>query len=376
MDVKPLLGGPNFIIMNGHKHEKSHTSFLSSTLLNRTLHVAQIALITMSVIIIGSSGGGTATLGHTDAQDLLKTINNELEKIKFCGENQISKHGILYALFISCDVSMDSVNEDINIATLWTIGFADDSKQGESNIFQVRPHHTGLLRDVNAKAKELEEQILAPAILNKSSLVKGLICISCDPKRVNFSSLSAAAKMQLPVTGSGGTSLSAAATTHVGLNIVGNAGGSVATTTYTRAVSYSYSLSKAWNESYSPFTGGHKGGKPKISSILDACLPSFLAVCVTCRVLDLISTKSFEGEIDSHVGDSMVATLTNHQLINLLRYQALPSVCSVVAATSLAPEHGSTAVMAAVVASISSWGSILAGLFAGWLVSFMVSPIM
>jgi len=95
---------------------------------------------------------------------------------------------------------------------------------------------------------------------------------------------------------------------------------------------------------------------------------------VTCKLLDLIIKNTSGAEIDaSHGGDALVATLTNHQFMNLLRYQALPSVCSVVAATSLAPEHGSTAVMAAVIASMSSWGSILAGLFAGWLVSLMVS---
>lgn len=268
---------------------------------------------------------------------------------------------------------MDNVNEERDIATLWTVGIGEDCGKGLSKSFQVRPYYTGFLKDVNSKVKELEEHIIVPAIMQKQmSVVKGMICISCDPKCVNFSSLKAAATQHLPVTGSGGTSLSAAATTHKGLSIVGNAGGSVATTTYTRAVSYSFALSTAWKEPYSPFKGGQRNGKPKIGSILDACLPSFLAVCVSCKVLDFILQTSKEGEIDSHGGD-LVKTLTNYQFIQQLRYQALPSVCSVVAATSLAPEHGSTAVMAATVASISSWGSILAGLFAGWLVSFLVS---
>jgi hypothetical protein len=267
---------------------------------------------------------------------------------------------------------MDSVNEEKDIATLWTVGIGEDCAKGLSKSFQVRPYYTGFLIDVNSKVKELEESILVPAMKEEMSLVKGMICISCDPKCVNYSSLSAAATQHLPVTGSGGTSLSAAATTHEGLSIVGNAGGSVATTTYTRAVSYSYALSTSWKEPYSPFKGGQRKGKPKIGSILDACLPSFLAVCVSCKVLDFVLHTSIGGEIDSH-GEDLVKTLTNCQFIQQLRYQALPSVCSVVAATSLAPEHGSTAVMAAAVASISSWGSILAGLFAGWLVSFLVS---
>ncbi len=36
----------------------------------------------MSVAVIGSSGGGTATLGHTDAGELLRSIHEELMKVE------------------------------------------------------------------------------------------------------------------------------------------------------------------------------------------------------------------------------------------------------------------------------------------------------
>ena len=36
----------------------------------------------MSVAVIGSSGGGTATLGHTEAAELLRTIQEELQKVE------------------------------------------------------------------------------------------------------------------------------------------------------------------------------------------------------------------------------------------------------------------------------------------------------
>jgi hypothetical protein len=36
----------------------------------------------MSVAVIGSSGGGTATLGHTEAAELLRTIHEELRKVE------------------------------------------------------------------------------------------------------------------------------------------------------------------------------------------------------------------------------------------------------------------------------------------------------
>ena len=125
--------------------------------------------------------------------------------------------------------------------------------------------------------------------------IKGLICISCDPRDVNHSSLSAAVQRGIPVCGSGGTSLSVASSIHANLNLVGNSGGSVATTTYTRAVSYTHALASSWGQSYSPFlesmniiTNGFvdEAYKPQIGSVLDACLPSFLAVTLACRIMN------------------------------------------------------------------------------------------
>ena len=99
--------------------------------------------------------------------------------------------------------------------------------------------------------------------------------------------------------------------------------------------------------------------KPHIGSILDACLPSFLAVCVTCQFITRINL--------------LVDLFKGTEFVSQLQYQALPTVCSVVAATSLSPEHGSTAVMASAIASMSCYGSILSGLLAGWIVSSLVS---
>jgi len=82
--------------------------------------------------------------------------------------------------------------------------------------------------------------------------------------------------------------------------------------------------------------------------------------------------KDKDGYYSNHLSFLPSLQVRNSYMAQL-RYQGLPTVCSVVAATSLAPEHGSTAVMAATVASMSCWGSILAGLLAGWIVSLLVS---
>lgn len=337
----------------------------------------------MSVVLIGSSGGGGATLGHTDVPNLLQTIHSELQRIsiKINAKSNVNKTegegcAIRLALFVSCESTMDSANPGKDLATLWTLGIPTQNGDGTVNDkplgFQVSVYYTGLLKEVNEKAKHLEKKFLVPAILAEDSSypkILGLISISSDPKNVNHASLAAAASAGVPITGSGGTSLSTAVTIHNGLKLVGNAGGSVATTTYTRAVSYCFALSNAWGNdyNYTPFNNPTNNSinnrvKPHIGSILDACLPSFLAVCVTCRILETLQhilPTPFFGNAD--------------QLLSNLQYQALPSVCSVVAATSLAPEHGSTAVMAAGLASMSCWGSVVSGLLAGWIVSFLVS---
>lgn len=351
----------------------------------------------MSVIILGSSGGGAATLGHTNPPQLLKTIHEQLSRIlsphtsdEVSSSNGVERegfsrrcHGVLYALFVACEVPMDSANPDKDIATLWTVGldrrfFHTNTSPGEQaskkdvrHVFQVQSYFTGTLSQVNQKVREVEEKVIVPEIVSQHSPVKGIICISCDPGGVNYASLSAASKMKLPVTGSGGTSLSAAIKIHKGLSLVGNAGGSVATTTYTRAVSYCCALSLAWKESYNPFQYDSTRAKPKLKSILESCLPSFLAVCFTCRVLEVLECwirQNENGVISDFLGDILLGE-TSKRFVDQLRNQALPTVCSVVAAVSLASDHGPIVIMASVVASMSCWGSVLSGLLTGWFVS-------
>ena len=52
-----------------------------------------------SVALIGSSGGGTATLGHTDPIELLETVNKELLNIHDKNDTRVC-HGISHAIFV------------------------------------------------------------------------------------------------------------------------------------------------------------------------------------------------------------------------------------------------------------------------------------
>ena len=49
----------------------------------------------MTVLVIGSSGGGTATLGHTDPVELLTAIERELGRIVTPSQNEEGNHGVL-----------------------------------------------------------------------------------------------------------------------------------------------------------------------------------------------------------------------------------------------------------------------------------------
>ena len=298
----------------------------------------------MSVALIGSSGGGTATLGHTDAGELLKKIHEELLKVE-------DTSGITTALFVSLHggKGFDS-SSDTDKATLYAA--SSDGEHGELSVQAVK---TGMLKEVNECCVQLDK-VLAEKIATDE--IQGLICISCDVE-IHSSTLKAAAEKKIAVTGSGGTSLSAASSKY-GIRLVGNAGGSVATTSYTRAVSYTHALADAWIKLYSPFTSQNQ--LPQWTSILCACLPAFWAVALVCRVLHFLipwlSDPAFQ------------------RLLFLFQTHVLPAVCSVVMATSLAPHHGSTVLMSSAVASVVCERSILGGLLAGWMVAFLADRVL
>jgi len=363
----------------------------------------------MSVVVIGSSGGGTATLGHTNCSELLSTIHNELGKVNDkCKTNDsetpqqnLNSHGIIHSLYVALHdgTGMDSANLDTSIATLYSSGIeiigsleSIIGKDKDSSAialqtrqqFQVQAIYTGSLRKCNEILRLLDQR-LAEQIRSPSSKVKGLICISCSID-LHKESLLAAVEQNLPVTGSGGSSLSAAATT-MGIRLVGNAGGSVATNSYTRALSYTHALATAWGETYHPFASPkqknnrHSTIRPQWRSVLNACLPAFWAACLTRRGISLLvlhlsstttTTKVTEILQMLMVGDDDLLSMAQH-LLDSLENIALPTACCIVMATSYAPHHGSTAVLAASVASVSCHQSILGGLLAGLLVGVLLS---
>jgi len=322
-----------------------------------------------SIALVASSGGGTAMLGGTNAVELMSQVNEELGKLK--SSTSLSSCKLKYAIYVGLPggASMDNIRsiEDAksHVATLYTVDFSSSSEsKDEFSVDQV----TASLDEINNMIKSKYDKEMANLIASKK--ITSLISISSDPLNVNKLTFEAAAKAKIPVTGSGGTSLSTAASNFIGLNIVGNSGGSVATTTYTKAVSFCYALSSGLSTKdekvvYEPLSLSKGTKAPQMKSILEACLPAFITVSILLSFLGRISLPS----------DAFGSSQLEDWKLNLevqLETKVLPTVCCIISANSYAPEHGSTAIMASGVASLCVHHSVLGGLITGYLTAILV----
>lgn len=306
----------------------------------------------MHVALIGSSGGGTATLGHTDATALLRSIHEQLSSCRA---------SIGRACFVAVDggKGMDRVKALVDMATLYTVEAASDNPTLEAPL-AYRSERKGTLQVVNDCVARHDEAIAAAITAGN---IDGLICISCHTK-LFCRTLRAAAAMGIPVTGSGGTSLSQAVALY-GVTLVGNAGGSVASTSYSRAISYASSLASFWKRPYQPFYDDEQHLDTAWSSVLCACLPAFWGVCLAKSVLQTLGF-ALKGDARGVAVDEIIFVLENW---------TLPTACAVTIATSSGPTNQrqqdlplSSLVMASVLASTVCAQSVLSGLLAGWLV--------
>lgn len=293
-----------------------------------------------AVAVIASSGGGTATLGHTDPIALLSCIHEELT---------LCQAFISHALYVCLDggKSMDGVDERNARAALYEVNLNGPEEQFQCNVVIH-----GSLQQVNQVCKE-KQRGMATAI--KQNRLDGLISISSHSMLFKETFV-AAAQNRIAVTGSGGSSL-AQASSKYGVRIVGNAGGSVATTTYTRAVSYCAALAADWKRSYQPWLRYSNRQVPSVTSVLNSCLPAFWGVILLKSVIRFLAHNSM---------------LLSHMdiLLKMLESQALPTALSMVMSTTVTTliPNTSLAISSALSCSVCS-GSILAGLISGWLIS-------
>ena len=351
-----------------------------------------------SAVLIGSSGGGTATLGHTNPVELLETVHKELRRLGSDEKGQCI--GLSHAIFVSlCNGSgFDSIQKENwlprnnsnaenggPIAKLYSVGFHNDNvdNQEQETTERLNVHTlTGPLPAINFKAKQLDAKL--SKILHNNN---ALISVSSEPTNIHAESLRSCSRLSIPVTGSGGTSISNIAELY-NLPII-RAQGSVASTTVTKSRGWAMGLALVWRMTYDYIVddirdnttqGEDAGGEtatplPSLKSILESTLPSFLFVCIFLRF--------FNG------GTAM--NNTTMKIEYCLRYYVPGISCSILAATSRdsSSTHRSSqdlsttllsSALAGVLSSASSQlddihegGSALAGLLAGSLVPLALS---
>eukprot|EP00956_Cyclotella_meneghiniana_P006992 scaffold9402_cov77-Cyclotella_meneghiniana.AAC.7 len=371
---------------------------------------------TNSVLLIGSSGGGTATLGHTDPVELLTTVHREL--LCVVEEDSLSEHqkanclGLSHAVFISlsdgggfdsiCDDDWKPREDGMSTprgpqAALFTVGFQDDTTLDNTTAVDqllVKQLGRGPLSEINAQVKHIDDT-LASYLSSKKSQICAIISVSSEPSLFH-KTLSVASIQSIPVVGSGGTSLGILASNY-DMKIAGNSGGSVASTTLTKArgwarglaVELSMRYDTDFNQKYPQIEmdDAQMNTVPSLKSILEAALPSSLFVSITYRFI-LLWFVEIEDEKEESCSNSMMQQHPIRVLVFALRHIVLGTSLSVLAATSRNgdPTRNSgdqstlilSSALAGVIASSSTSlsaeytscgsGSALAGLLAGALV--------
>jgi hypothetical protein len=306
---------------------------------------------TKRLILIGSSGGGTATLGHNNVSEFVKLISDHLNRIgggddddDDDDDDELVGVNLDTVLFVSLDNGggLDSVTgkEDATLLYIQDLG----SKE-------ILFHDS--LDGINKMMKKYDESIATEIEEGK---VHGLITVSCDPSILSRT-FQAAAKQKIPITGTGGTSLSMA-TSKFKLRLIGNAGGSVGTTPETKAISFANAFSEEWDLKYYPWEATTKvANYPSWKSVLNSCLPGFWSIVLLKRLI-----------LTTPVGE-WIPEYERDALIFMIESYSLPILCAVIMATSRRKVE--SVQMSAVLAASACRKTILGGLICGWCVSIL-----
>ncbi len=290
-----------------------------------------------NIAIIGSSGGNLYNLGGKNPRKLLDEIKNQCHAADF---------NIAAIQFIASEVSMDQAKADSK-TSLFSIDENGQMTQSPANT----------LEKINERAKKADEQIAA-LILNKT--VDGLIVMSADAENANQQVIDTAVKMNIPIVGTGGTSM--AIISAKGANVIAQSG-TTGTTNRTRAISFVAALAKYWDVKYKPTIGDANKANAEnsgsiwkninIRGIMVSALPGFIAMAL---VLALSKVPLFSGLQD--IFDIMIG--------------ALPIIIAAIAAKQVS-NLDEVSIVAGVVAGVLSVdGGIIGGIIGGILAGVFV----
>ncbi|WP_312115118.1 PTS sugar transporter [Brevibacillus reuszeri] len=282
------------------------------------------------VAIVGSSGGNLYNLGGKDPEKLLQEIINQAK----AGNIQIA-----WIQFVAAQGSMDMAGKD----TLSTVYAWDKT---ESKIV-IKFH--GSLKECNDYVQELDEALSADI---EQGLVDGLITMSADPDGANHRAITAAVNKQIPIVGTGGTSM--ALISAKGAKVVLTSG-TTGTTNRTRAISFMTALCKHWGISYRPMIGDSKESsgisvspwkRINIRGIMMSSLPGFIALALVLALSKIPGLDMLGSVFDVLI-------------------KALPVVIAAIAAKQVSDMEEVSVVAGVLAGVLSSDGGIIGGMIGG-----------
>ncbi|WP_141432751.1 PTS sugar transporter [Bacillus sp. 03113] len=293
------------------------------------------------IVVIGSSGGNLFNLGGANPNKLLQEI---------LMQSGAAGLRIANIQFIAATESMDKAKETTK-AALYSL-----NEENPVEMFQ------GTLAETNLEAANLDA-LIAERI--KNGEIDGIISMSIDPNGANKEVIAAAIEKNVPIVGTGGTSM--ALITSQGANVIA-ASGTTGTTNRTRAISFISSLCKLWGMKFNPIIGApsektnssnsHVLKNINIRGIMVSSLPGFIAMALILALSQIPALKGL-----SEVFDIMI--------------NALPVMLAVIAAKQVS-DLDEVSIIAGVVAGVLSVkggmiGGIIGGIGAGILVQFFFS---
>ena len=247
-----LLAAASCLVGDGHKSSQD------SSRVNVPTTVEDHHNTMLKVAIVGSTGGGSATLSSGEL--VVQSIEQHLESIhnSTTGQRMVD---LSFVALVCSDVGMDFAQSSTS-ASLWTMNHESPS---------LTKSHRGQLQDINVHLRNHVDPALA-ALIEEGS-IDVVISISSDPEGNNAQAFAAAVRTMIPIVGTGGTSISQIAT--MGGNVIGCSGGSVATTAVTRGICFAASIAAHFKLAY---TLPHPPKMAKFQSVVGAALPLLLAV--------------------------------------------------------------------------------------------------
>lgn len=234
--------------------------------------------------VVGSSGGNLYTQGGNDPKKMMDEIFTQ------AGSAGIK---ISYIQFIGTNTTMDNISQDAK-AGLWVL-------QDEN----ARCISEDTLADINRQAAETDKEL---AELIRKDEIDGIMLLSCDPQGVNKEALTEAARKQIPVAGTGGTSM--AAVQAMGCRVIA-ASGTTGTTNRTRAISAMSVFAKEWKLKYSPVIGSSQGAgiqdgniwkRINIRGMMMASMPAFIAMALCLAMSKIPGLSGLSDVFNTLVG--------------------------------------------------------------------------